>query len=73
MTKTVKNTLLSMPSKVNRTVDESSRQNSSSRKCWASLKHKERSKILSLKKLIAIIRLALMINDDDIFLSDILR
>lgn len=64
-----------MPSVVeeNIPVDESSKRIQSGRKCWKKLQFKEKYNHISLKKIIAIIRLALMINDDDIFLSDILR
>jgi len=63
-----------MPSKnENLTNEESSMLFKSGQKCWNRLKYKERKNVLTIKKLISIIRLALMINNDDIYLSDILR
>lgn len=73
MTKIMKKTLQSMPSVAEDPVGESSNQIQSGRKNWENLKSKEYYNHTSIKKIIAIIRLALMINDDDIFLSDILR
>lgn len=62
-----------MPSVAEDPVEESSNRIQSGRKCWKSLKSKEDFNRISIKKIISLIRLALMINDDDIFLSDILR
>lgn len=63
-----------MSSKTKDLTDEKSlKRFKTSRKQWNSLKTKEKKNVLSIKKLICIIELALMINDDDIYLSDILR
>lgn len=53
--------------------EESSFLLKTGKKCWKSLRYKERKNIVCIKKLIVIIQLALMINGDDIYLSDILR
>lgn len=55
------------------TNEESLKLFKTGRKQWNSLKRKEKKNVLSIKKLICILQLALMINDDDIYLSDILR
>lgn len=55
------------------TDEESFKLFKTGRKQWNSLKTKEKKNVLSIKKLICILQLALMINDDDIYLSDILR
>lgn len=73
MTKIMKKTLVSLPSVAEDAAEKSSNQIQYGRKCWKSLQSKENYNHVSLKKIIALIRLALMINDDDIFLSDILR
>lgn len=63
-----------MPSKTGNIVDEESAIIfKSGLKCWNKLKLKEKKNVLSIKTIISIIRLALMINNDDIYLSDILR
>lgn len=54
-------------------IEESSMLFKSGQKCWKKLKYKEKKNMLTIKKIISIIRLALMINDDDIYLSDIIR
>lgn len=70
----MKKSLISMPSKTgDLTNEESSKLFKSGKKYWKNFKSKEQNKILNIKKLISIIRLALMINDDNIYLSDILR
>lgn len=71
----MKKTLLSIPSVAdeNLTVEESSKQIKSGRVCWHSFVKKNQNNHLSIKKLISIIIFALMINDDDIYQSDILR
>lgn len=55
------------------TIEESSKLFKSGQKCWNKLKRKEKKNFLSIKKIISIIRLGLMINKDDIYLSDIIR
>jgi len=63
-----------MPSKTkDLTTEESLKLYKSGSKYWNSLKNKEKKNFLSIKKLISILQLALMANDDDIYLSDILR
>lgn len=42
-------------------------------KCWSRFKNADKENCLCIKKLVAIIHIALMINNDDIYLSDILR
>ncbi|XP_050548442.1 uncharacterized protein LOC126910092, partial [Daktulosphaira vitifoliae] len=42
-------------------------------KSWENIKFKDKKNHLTLKKLITIIRLGLLINKDDIYLSDLLR
>lgn len=54
-------------------IEESSTLFKSGQKCWNKLKYEEKKNMLTIKKIISIIRLALMINNDDIYLSDILR
>ncbi|XP_060842088.1 TATA box-binding protein-associated factor RNA polymerase I subunit B [Rhopalosiphum padi] len=74
LTKNIKKSLTSMPSKTkDLTNEESLKLFKAGRKHWNSLKKKEKKNVLSIKKLISILQLALMINDDDIYLSDILR
>lgn len=74
MTKSVQKSLKAMPSITkNLTFEESTKFFQSGRKCWKRLKHKEKKNLISIKKLISIIRLATIINNDDIYLSDILR
>lgn len=55
------------------TIEESSELVKSGKKCWDRLKEKEKKNCLTILKMISIIQLALMINNDDIYLSDILR
>lgn len=55
------------------TAEESSTLLRAGKESWMKLKHRERKNIVSIKKLIAIIQLALMINGDNIYLSDIIR
>lgn len=43
------------------------------KKEWSKLKYNDQKNMLTMKKLISIIQFALMINNDDIFLSDIIR
>lgn len=63
-----------MPSKTeDLTNEESAMLVKSRKKCWNKLKCKEKKNLLTIKKIISIIQLALMINNDDIYLSDILR
>lgn len=63
-----------MPSKTkDLTTEESLKLLQSGSKYWDSLKKKEKQDVLSIKKLMSILQLALMVNDDDIYLSDILR
>jgi len=63
-----------MPSKTkDLTTEESLKLLESGSKYWTSLKIKEKKNVLSIKKLISILQLALMVNEDDIYLSDILR
>jgi len=63
-----------MPSKTkDLTTEESLKLFESGSKYWTSLKNKEKKNVLSIKKLISILQLALMVNGDDIYLSDILR
>lgn len=62
-----------MPSKNNLTHEEYSMLLKTGKKNWYNLKHREAKNNVCIKTLIAIIQLALMINDDDIYLSDILR
>jgi len=63
-----------MPSKTkDLSTEETLKLFKSGNKYWTSLKRKEKQNILSIKKLISILQLALMINGDDIQLSDILR
>jgi len=74
LTKDIKKTLRSMPSKTeDLTNEESAMLVKSRKKCWNKLKCKEKKNLLTIKKIISIIQLALMINNDDIYLSDILR
>lgn len=74
MTKNIKQSLTSISSKTkDLTNEESLKLFETGRKQWNSLKTKEKKNVLSIKKLICILQLALMINDDDIYLSDILR
>ncbi|XP_025191565.1 TATA box-binding protein-associated factor RNA polymerase I subunit B [Melanaphis sacchari] len=74
LTKSIKKSLTSMPSKTkDLTQEESLKLLKTGKKQWNSLKKKERKNVLSIKKLISILQLALMINNDDIYLSDILR
>jgi len=63
-----------MPSKTkDLATEESLKLLESGRKYWTSLKNKEKKNVLSIKKLLSILQLALMVNEDDIYLSDILR
>lgn len=63
-----------MPSKTSEiSIGESSTLFERGKKCWSKLKYKDQKNILTMKKLISIIQFALMINNDDIFLSDIIR
>lgn len=74
LTKNIKQSLTLMSSKTKELTDEESlKLFKTGRKQWNSLKTKEKKNVLSIKKLICILQLALMINDDDIYLSDILR
>jgi len=74
LTKNIKQSLTSISSKTkDLTNEESLKLFETGRKQWNSLKTKEKKNVLSIKKLICILQLALMINDDDIYLSDILR
>lgn len=74
LTKNVKKSLKSMPSNTDTfNIEESSMLFKSGQNCWKKLKYKEKKNMLTIKKIISIIRLALMINNDDIYLSDILR
>ncbi|XP_050053252.1 TATA box-binding protein-associated factor RNA polymerase I subunit B isoform X3 [Aphis gossypii] len=74
LTKNIKQSLTSVSSKTNDlTNEEPLKLFKTGRKQWNSLKRKEKKNVLSIKKLICILQLALMINDDDIYLSDILR
>jgi len=74
LTKTTKKSLTSLPS-INKdlTIEESTTLLESGKKYWKNLKCKEKKNVICVKKLISIIQLALMINNDDIYLSDILR
>lgn len=73
LSKNFKKTLKSLPSTTNNYTDEElSETFQSGQKRWNSLNKRER-KNLKMKKVIAIIRLALMINNDDIYVSDIIR
>lgn len=73
LSKNLKKTLKSMPSTTNNYTDEElSGIFQSGQKRWNRLK-KRGEKNLKMKKVIAIIRLALMINNDDIYVSDIIR
>lgn len=72
--KNIKKSLTSMPSKTkDLATEESLKLLESGRKYWTSLKNKEKKNVLSIKKLLSILQLALMVNEDDIYLSDILR
>lgn len=63
-----------MPSKNNHlTPEEYSVLLETGKRNWYNLKHREAKNNITIKTLVAIIQLALMINDDDIYLSDILR
>lgn len=63
-----------MPSKTkDLTNEESSKLLKSGKKYWRNMTAKNLNNFLNIKKLISIIRLALMINDDNIYLSDMLR
>lgn len=62
-----------MPSKNNLTPEEYSTLLKTGKRYWYNLKDREAKNNISIKTLVAIIQLALMINDDDIYLSDILR
>lgn len=74
MTKTIKKSLISMPLKTtNLSVEESSNLIKSGRKSWINLKSKEKKNSLTIRKVVSIIQLALMINNDDIYSSDIIR
>lgn len=74
LTKTIKRSLTLMPSKTeNLTVEESFNLIKSGRKSWIHLKRSEKKNSLTLKKVVSIIQLALIINNDDIYLSDIIR
>lgn len=55
------------------TTEETSKLYKAGSKYWEKLKMKEKKNRLSIKKLISILQLALMVNNDDIYLSDILR
>lgn len=72
--KNVKKSLTSMPSTTkDLSTEETLKLLKSGNKYWTSFKKKEKKNVLSIKKLISILQLALMINNDDIHLSDILR
>ncbi|XP_015374841.1 PREDICTED: TATA box-binding protein-associated factor RNA polymerase I subunit B [Diuraphis noxia] len=72
--KNIKKSLTSMPSKTkDLSTEETLKLFKSGNKYWTSLKKKEKKNVLSIKKLLSILQLALMINGDDIHLSDILR
>lgn len=74
LTKNLKKSLLEMPSKTeNLTTEESSKLLKTGKKYWKNMKSKDQKNFLNIKKLLSIIRLALMINDDNIYLSDMLR
>lgn len=74
MSKNVQKSLKGMPSITkDLTFEESAKLFQSGRKCWDLLKHKEKKNMITMKKLISIIRIATMINNDDIYLSDIIR
>lgn len=57
----------------NLTSEESLLLLKTSKKCWSRFKVSDKKNCLRIKKLVAIIHIALMINNDDIYLSDILR
>lgn len=74
MGKNLQKSLKTMPSITkDLTFEESTRLFESGRKCWELLKYKEKKNKITIKKLVSIISLATMINNDDIYLSDILR
>jgi len=63
-----------MPSKTkDLTIEESLKLFNSGLKYWTNFKKRGKQDVLSIKKVLSILHLALMVNDDDIYLSDILR